>query len=317
MLAFASSIILAAAQAASADHPGKAVYETVLRGLPQPSRTRAHRRSRALQQMSAQTLRFALTEGIMRQQGSAVPREQFPAAHRLSRCAATPSGDWVAGMMCKPDQRAVDLSQPVAMSMFGTDHTQQPAPERASRRDSRARISATSSSRGPSRFRRPRRCARRQRSSARRCSTRRRRPAKLLALDTRSRVREVGVRRRRRRCARRFRTASSAAPARWRSSSATLAATCTPSMPKTGAQIWKAEARHDPAGGGIGAPVLVGNRIIVPISASGVGAAPIRSTNAAKVTARSSRSTRAPVRSSGPRTRWRTRSTPARSAPRA
>ena len=40
---------------------------------------------------------------------------------------------------------------------------------------------------------------------------------------------------------------------------------------KTGAQIWKAEARHDAFGGITGAPVLVGNRIIVPISSSGVG----------------------------------------------
>ena len=40
---------------------------------------------------------------------------------------------------------------------------------------------------------------------------------------------------------------------------------------KTGTQIWKAEARHDAFGGITGAPVLVGNRIIVPISSSGVG----------------------------------------------
>jgi len=41
--------------------------------------------------------------------------------------------------------------------------------------------------------------------------------------------------------------------------------------PKTGAQIWKADARHETFGGITGAPVLTGNRIIVPISASGVG----------------------------------------------
>ena len=78
MLVIASSIILAAAQAAGgADHAGKAVYEQYCAACHnQPEATRAPALS-ALQQMSAQTLRFSLTEGIMRQQGSAVPREQF------------------------------------------------------------------------------------------------------------------------------------------------------------------------------------------------------------------------------------------------
>ena len=120
MLAFASSIILAAAQVASADHAGKAVYEQYCAACHnQPEATRAPALS-ALQQMSAQSLRFSLTEGIMRQQGSAVPREQF---EQLIGYLATPdtSGDWVAGMMCKPDQRAIDLNQPIAMSMTGAD----------------------------------------------------------------------------------------------------------------------------------------------------------------------------------------------------
>ena len=76
MLALASSIILAAAAAVSADHPGKAVYEQYCAACHNEPATRAPALA-ALQQMSAQTLRFTLTEGIMRQQGSAVPREQF------------------------------------------------------------------------------------------------------------------------------------------------------------------------------------------------------------------------------------------------
>ena len=119
MLALASSIILAAAAAVSADHPGKAVYEQYCVACHNEPATRAPALA-ALQQMSAQTLRFTLTEGIMRQQGSAVPREQFQ--QLIGYLAAADTGaDWVAGMMCKPDQRAVDLSQPVAMSMYGTD----------------------------------------------------------------------------------------------------------------------------------------------------------------------------------------------------
>src|SRR5688572_11248213 len=109
MLASASLIILAAAQAASTDHPGKAVYEQYCAACHnQPENTRAPALS-ALQQMSAQTLRFTLTEGIMRQQGSAVPRDQFQQLIGYLAAADT-GGDWVAGMMCKPEQRAVDLN---------------------------------------------------------------------------------------------------------------------------------------------------------------------------------------------------------------
>ena len=81
-------------------------------------------------------------------------------------------------------------------------------------------------------------------------------------------------------------------------------------MRKPRTQIWKAEARHDAFGGITGAPVLVGSRIIVPISSSGVGRgarSEIRMLR--KATARWSRSTRPTVTGCGPRTRWRTRST--------
>ena len=145
MLAFASSIILAAAQAASADQPGKAVYEQYCAACHNLPATRAPALA-ALQQMSAQTLRFTLTEGIMRQQGSAVPREQF---QQLISYLAAPDtgGDWVAGMMCKPDQRAVDLSQPDRDVDDWHRRSQQPALERTTggtheqgSRQSRARV---------------------------------------------------------------------------------------------------------------------------------------------------------------------------------
>ncbi len=120
MLALASSVILAAAAAASADHPGKAVYEQYCAACHDQPATRAPALA-ALQQMSAQMLRFALTEGIMRQQGSAVPREIFQQMIGYLSAAEASGADWVTGMMCKPDQRAVDLNQPVAMSMYGID----------------------------------------------------------------------------------------------------------------------------------------------------------------------------------------------------
>src|SRR5262249_44051189 len=119
LLAFACSIHIAAAQEQRADHPGKAVYEQYCAACHNEPATRAPALA-SLQQMSAQTLRSALTAAIMGQQGSAVPREQFQQLIGYLASADT-GGDWVAGMMCKPDQRAVDLTQPVAMSMVGTD----------------------------------------------------------------------------------------------------------------------------------------------------------------------------------------------------
>jgi len=59
MLAFASAIFLAAAQAASADHPGKAVYEQYCAACHNMPATRAPALA-SLQQMSAHTLRFTL-----------------------------------------------------------------------------------------------------------------------------------------------------------------------------------------------------------------------------------------------------------------
>src|SRR5690606_3258935 len=41
--------------------------------------------------------------------------------------------------------------------------------------------------------------------------------------------------------------------------------------PRTGQRIWVADGRHSSAAAITGAPVLVGDRIIVPVSASGVG----------------------------------------------
>src|SRR5690349_21103225 len=119
--ALACSVNFAAAQEQRADHAGKAVYEQYCGACHnQPDATRAPALA-ALQQLSTQTLRFALTEGIMKQQGSAVPREQFQQLIGYLAAADPTSGDWVAGMMCKAEQRAVDLSQPVAMSTSGVD----------------------------------------------------------------------------------------------------------------------------------------------------------------------------------------------------
>jgi polyvinyl alcohol dehydrogenase (cytochrome) len=267
LVAFACSIQIAAAQELRADHAGKAVYEQYCAGCHNQPATRAPALS-ALQQMSAQTLRFTLTEGIMRQQGSAVPREQFEQLLGYLAAADAGGADWVAGMMCKPDQRAVDLSQPVAMSMVGADP-----------RNSR-RLTAQQSGLTSADLRNlelawaiafPKTSGLRT-SAVIVGSTMFYAPVptgKVLALDTRTACVKWAY--------------DAGGPLRSSLSygdigggrMALVFGDARGSVytidPKTGAQIWKVDARHEAFGGITGAPVLMGNRIVVPISASGVG----------------------------------------------
>jgi polyvinyl alcohol dehydrogenase (cytochrome) len=267
LILLACSIDPAAAQEQRADHPGKAAYQQYCAACHNQPATRAPALA-ALRQLSAQTLRFALTEGIMRQQGSAVPREQFEQLIGYLAAADTGGADWVAGMMCKPEQRTVDVSQPVAMSMVGTDV-----------RNSR-RLSAQQSGLTSADLRNlelawaiafPKTASLRT-SAVIVGSTLFYSPVqtgKLLALDTHSACVKWAY--------------DAGAPLRSSLSYGDLGGGKLALIfgdargnvhtvePKTGTQIWKGEARHDAFGGITGAPVLTGNRIIVPISSSGVG----------------------------------------------
>jgi polyvinyl alcohol dehydrogenase (cytochrome) len=116
-LAIAAACVAGGALAQDA---GKAVYDQYCAACHNnPAETRAPSIDN-LRSMSAQTLRFALTEGVMQAQGSAV------SADKLSQlidylAAETAEDDWVAGMMCGPDKREVNLEQEPTLSVFGTD----------------------------------------------------------------------------------------------------------------------------------------------------------------------------------------------------
>lgn len=219
--------------------------------------------------MSAQTLRFALTEGVMQQQGAGVPRDQFQQLIGYLAGNEATGDNWVAGMMCKPEQRTIDLKQPLAFAMNGVEPgnmrrlTAQQAglssadlrslelawaiafPKVTSLRTNAVIVGSTM-------FYAP-------------APT-----GKLLALDVQSAcvkwAYEAGV------------------PLRSSISYGELGAGGKKALifgdtrgnvhtvdPLTGTLIWKALARHDNTGGITGAPVLHGNRIVVPISSSGVG----------------------------------------------
>jgi len=258
----------ASAQELRGEHAGRAVYQQYCEACHNQPATRAPALS-ALQQMSAQTLRFTLTEGVMQAQGSLVPKEQFNDLIGYLATADAASGDWVAGMMCKPDQRTVDLDQPVSLSMFGTDLknsrrlTAKQAgltsvdlsklelawaigfPKTTSLRASPVIIGSTM-------FYTPTPTG------------------KLLALDTQTAcvkwAYDAGVP---------LRTSVSYGELGNSGKQALVFADARAQVhaldARTGTLIWKANGRHDTSGGITGAPVLYKDRIIVPVSASGVG----------------------------------------------
>lgn len=108
------------AGSALAQDAGKAVYDQYCAACHNnPAETRAPSIDN-LRSMSAQTLRFALTEGVMRAQGSAVPADKL--SQLINYLAAeNAEDDWVASMMCAPAKRQVNLDQPPTLSVFGTD----------------------------------------------------------------------------------------------------------------------------------------------------------------------------------------------------
>src|SRR5689334_21987642 len=90
--------IALAAEGAPPDHPGRAVYEAYCAACHNIPGTRAPALS-ALQLMSAQSLRVALTQGVMQQQGSLVPKDKMPQLIEYLAADDT-DGNWTASMMC-------------------------------------------------------------------------------------------------------------------------------------------------------------------------------------------------------------------------
>lgn len=124
---FATTLLLlskpvSAQQAAAnpADHPGLAIYQQYCATCHgNPEIPRAHLLS-TLQMMNADTLNLALTEGIMSSQGAALSQNQ---RGELIDYLAREDGEdaWVAGMLCSEDRRPVDLNQTAAFTNFGVD----------------------------------------------------------------------------------------------------------------------------------------------------------------------------------------------------
>lgn len=127
----------APAQAASVEHPGKAVYESACAACHNnPEATRSPS-VETLRQMQPGTIAFALTQGKMQMQATGLTAEerQSVVEYLTGRPATLAAGSsnrgrksarrklepWIAGMMCPANRRAVDLSATPTMTGFGFD----------------------------------------------------------------------------------------------------------------------------------------------------------------------------------------------------
>jgi polyvinyl alcohol dehydrogenase (cytochrome) len=250
-------------------HPGAAVYAQHCAAChDQPDATRSPALS-ALQQMNAESLRLALTEGVMQQQARDIPRRQLGMLIDYLAAREADTGEWLVGMMCDDARRPVDLTRDAALPMFGVDH-------HSTRRLTAAQAGLDSAALenlelawaigfpdtaslraapvivGDTMFYTPTQTGR------------------LLALDVVTPcvkwVYEAGTE---------LRTSVSYGELGKGGRKALVLADRLGRVhtvdPRTGERIWAAEGRHSKAAGITGAPVLYGERIIVPVSASGVG----------------------------------------------
>lgn len=101
-------------------HPGREVYEqfcATCHGNPEFPRAHAFE---TLRLMNADALSYSLTEGMMSAQGSALSDTQTT---QVVSYLASPDGTdaWLAGMMCSEDNRVVNLNQRVSMGRLGVD----------------------------------------------------------------------------------------------------------------------------------------------------------------------------------------------------
>lgn len=123
LLAWGLTSQVAAQSAADNAHPGVDVYQQNCAFCHDGGDARAHSLE-ALQQMSADSLTYSLTEGLMAAQGSALSTEARLAVIDWLAVSEEDTADpnaWYANYYCSADQRTVDLAQNVSMSQVGVD----------------------------------------------------------------------------------------------------------------------------------------------------------------------------------------------------
>jgi len=114
-----------AQQTAPPDHPGRAVYGKACASChDNPSTTRAAQLA-SLQAMTPARLREVLTQGVMQPMAAGLsPQELTDVIAYLSYGQQTAPAQWTDAIMCAADKRTVDTTQPVISAGFGVDKNQ-------------------------------------------------------------------------------------------------------------------------------------------------------------------------------------------------
>lgn len=120
LLIFSPAVFAQQPAADDASHPGRQLYiEACASCHGNPEVPRAHSFD-TLRMMNSQTLTLALTEGIMSAQGATLsPAQREQVIAYLARPDGTDA--WIAGMLCTDDQRRVNLQQAASFAGFGVD----------------------------------------------------------------------------------------------------------------------------------------------------------------------------------------------------
>lgn len=123
ILLIASVVYLQPVRAAEETHPGSVVFEQNCSGCHLPtalaSSAQAAPALEYLQTLPAAALEFALNEGVMYAQASVLSNEDR--AFVVDYLAVPVDDSWLADTMCAADNRRVDLQQPVWLAGVGVD----------------------------------------------------------------------------------------------------------------------------------------------------------------------------------------------------
>lgn len=120
LLATCSSVMAQQPTADAVSHPGRQIYQQACATCHgNPDMPRAHS-FETLRMMNTQTLTLALTEGIMSAQGASLsPAQRAQVIEYLARPDGTDA--WLASMRCAADRRQINLQPAAAFSGFGVD----------------------------------------------------------------------------------------------------------------------------------------------------------------------------------------------------
>lgn len=118
LLSLASPVIVLAQQ--GADHPGQAVYDTYCAACHNGGDPRAAT-LQTLQARTQESLTFALTSGIMSAQGQMLTMDQRAAVIDFLSLASAVSDDWITDNLCSDQISQIDVLN-VSLSGPGGDH---------------------------------------------------------------------------------------------------------------------------------------------------------------------------------------------------